>query len=90
MAMINDKGPEESRDTDATYIMLSHQSVHLPGPLSAAGGTGCVGGVGGVGGGEVEHREAETAGRRWRRERELSTQSPLRAGIASLFLLLGK
>lgn len=32
MAMINDKGPEESRDTDATYIILSHQSVHLPGP----------------------------------------------------------
>lgn len=32
MAMINDKGPEESRDTDGTYIILSHQSVHLPGP----------------------------------------------------------
>lgn len=32
MAMINDKGPEESRDTDATYIISPHQSEHLPGP----------------------------------------------------------
>lgn len=32
MAMINDKGPEESRDTAATYIIPSHQAVHLPGP----------------------------------------------------------
>lgn len=38
MAMINDKGPEESRDTDATYIILSHQSVHLPGPSQQRGG----------------------------------------------------
>lgn len=37
MAMINDKGPEESRDTDATYIILSHQSVHLPGPSQQRG-----------------------------------------------------
>lgn len=38
MAMINDKGPEESRDTDATYIILSHQSVHLPRPSRQSGG----------------------------------------------------
>lgn len=38
MAMINDKGPEESRDTDATYIILSHQSVHLPRPSRQTGG----------------------------------------------------
>lgn len=37
MAMINDKGPEESRDTDATYIILSHQSMHLPGPSRQRG-----------------------------------------------------
>lgn len=44
MAMINDKGPEESRDTDATYIILSHQSVHLPGPSRQEAGK--VGGAG--------------------------------------------
>lgn len=32
MAMINDKGPEESGDTAATYIIPPHQSEHLPGP----------------------------------------------------------
>lgn len=55
MAMINDKGPEESRDTDATYIILSHQSVHLPGPSRQRGGgasaCACVCVMGGGGGG---------------------------------------
>lgn len=46
MAMINDKGPEESRDTDATYIILSHQSVHLPGPSRQRGERGKEGGGG--------------------------------------------
>lgn len=35
MAVINDNGPEESWDTGATYIIPSHQSVHLCGLLSA-------------------------------------------------------
>lgn len=37
MAVINDNGPEESWDTGATYIIPSHQSMHLCGlslPLS--------------------------------------------------------
>lgn len=58
MAMINDKGPEESRDTDATYIILSHQSVHLPGPSWQRGG--------GVGRGS---RGAGREGRKEERER---------------------
>lgn len=33
MAMINDNGLEESWDTAATYIILSHQSLLLPAPL---------------------------------------------------------
>lgn len=57
MAMINDKGPEESRDTDATYIILSHQSVHLPGPSRQRGERG----EGRGGGGEVEKE-----GSRWK------------------------
>lgn len=61
MAMINDKGPEESRDTDATYIILSHQSVHLPGPSRQRGG----------GGGRGERRGR----RRWRGERERAIYS---------------
>ena len=81
MAMINDKGPEESRDTDATYIILSHQSVHLPGPSRQRRGGGGVeeGGVRGEGGGSGGERG-----------RELSTPAPLHTGIASLFLLAGK
>lgn len=35
MAVINDNGPEESWDTGATYIIPSHQSVHLRGLFSA-------------------------------------------------------
>lgn len=35
MAVINDNGPEESWDTGATYIIPSHQSVHLCGLFSA-------------------------------------------------------
>lgn len=35
MAVINDNGPEESRDTGATYIIPSHQTVHLHGLFSA-------------------------------------------------------
>lgn len=31
MAVINDNGPEESWDTGATYIIPSHQSMHLCG-----------------------------------------------------------
>lgn len=34
IAMINDNGLEESWDTAATYIILSHQSLLLPAPLS--------------------------------------------------------
>lgn len=33
IAMINDNGLEESWDTAATYIILSHQSLLLPAPL---------------------------------------------------------
>lgn len=84
MAMINDKGPEESRDTDATYIILSHQSVHLPGPSRQREGER------GEGGEVVEVRVREGGRERRRRERELSTPSPLHTGIASLFLLGGK
>ena len=54
MAMINDKGPEESRDTDATYIILSHQSVHLPGPSRQRRGWGGGGGGRGERGGRGE------------------------------------
>ena len=73
MAMINDKGPEESRDTDATYIILSHQSVHLPGPSWQKGG--------GLG------RGSWSAGRKGRqRERELCTSSTLHRGMAFLLL----
>ena len=65
--MINDKGPEESRDTDATYIILSHQSVHLPGPSRQRGGGGergksrrrRKGGGGSESEGEGETREKE-------------------------------
>ena len=74
MAMINDKGPEESRDTDATYIILSHQSVHLPGPSRQRWGG----------------REEKEEEREEERGRELSTPGPLHTGIASLFLLCGK
>lgn len=35
MAVINDNGPEESWDTSATYIIPSHQSMHLRGLFSA-------------------------------------------------------
>lgn len=35
MAVINDNGPEESWDTGATYIIPSHQSMHLSGLFSA-------------------------------------------------------
>ncbi|RCU34595.1 hypothetical protein DVA81_19280 [Acinetobacter baumannii] len=35
MAVINDNGPEESWDTGATYIIPSHQSMHLCGLFSA-------------------------------------------------------
>jgi len=35
MVVINDNGPEESWDTGATYIIPSHQSMHLCGLLSA-------------------------------------------------------
>lgn len=35
MAVINDNGPEESRDTGATYIIPSHQSTRLCGLLCA-------------------------------------------------------
>lgn len=35
MAVINDNGPEESWDTGATYIIPSHQTVHLHGLFSA-------------------------------------------------------
>lgn len=35
IAMINDNGLEESWDTAATYIILSHQSLLLPAPLAA-------------------------------------------------------
>lgn len=35
MAVINDNRPEESWDTGATYIIPSHQSVHLRGLFSA-------------------------------------------------------
>lgn len=35
MAVINDNGPEESWDTGATYIIPSHQSMHLRGLFSA-------------------------------------------------------
>lgn len=34
MAVINDNGPEESWDTGATYIIPSHQSMHLRGLFS--------------------------------------------------------
>lgn len=43
MAVINDNGPEESWDTGATYIIPSHQSVHLRG-LSSANPHATVGG----------------------------------------------
>lgn len=35
MAVINDNGPEESWHTGATYIIPSHQSMHLCGLFSA-------------------------------------------------------
>ena len=35
MAVINDNGLEESWDTGATYIIPSHQSMHLCGLYSA-------------------------------------------------------
>lgn len=35
MAVINDNGPEESWDTGTTYIIPSHQSMHLCGLFSA-------------------------------------------------------
>lgn len=35
MAVINDNGPEESWDTGATYIIPSHQCMHLRGLFSA-------------------------------------------------------
>lgn len=35
MAVINDNGPEESWDTGATYIIPSHQSMHLCGLFAA-------------------------------------------------------
>lgn len=35
MAVINDNRPEESWDTGATYIIPSHQSLHLCGLLPA-------------------------------------------------------
>lgn len=35
MAVINDNRPEESWDTGATYIIPSHQSMHLRGLFSA-------------------------------------------------------
>lgn len=35
MAVINDNGPEESWDTGTTYIIPSHQSMHLCGLYSA-------------------------------------------------------
>lgn len=74
MAMINDKGPEESRDTDGTYIILSHQSVHLPGPSRQR--------MGRVG--EVEE-EVKGKDKKKRGEgRELSTPSLLHTGIAFL------
>lgn len=76
MAMINDKGPEESRDTDATYIILSHQSVHLPGPSWQRGGV-----TGVQEGKEEREREGEKG-------RELSTSSTLHRGNA--FLLAGE
>lgn len=34
MVVINDNRPEESWDTGATYIIPSHQSMHLCGLLS--------------------------------------------------------
>lgn len=83
MAMINDKGPEESRDTDATYIILSHQSVHLPGPSWQRGG-----GVGrGSRGAGREGRQRERDREKEKeREGELSTSSTLHRGIAFLLL----
>lgn len=70
MAMINDKGPEESRDTDATYIILSHQSVHLPGPSWQRGGgvgSGEWGGSWGAGGeGRQRVRKRERGSERTR------------------------
>lgn len=77
MAMINDKGPEESRDTDATYIILSHQSVHLPGPSQQRG-------IGG-GGREEGRRRRREEERKKQGERELSTPGALHTGIAFLF-----
>lgn len=59
MAMINDKGPEESRDTDATYIILSHQSVHLPGPSWQRGEEGGRGRRGAGRGGRQREKERE-------------------------------
>lgn len=64
MAMINDKGPEESRDTDGTYIILSHQSVHLPGPSRQR-----MGRVGEVEEEEEEMKEREM-GKKEERKRE--------------------
>lgn len=64
MAMINDKGPEESRDTDATYIILSHQSVHLPGPSWQREEEG----VGGWGEGEEGCRKRRKTEREGERE----------------------
>lgn len=82
MAMINDKGPEESRDTDATYIILSHQSVHLPGPSrQEAGGAGGVGW--GVVGGEVRGRS-----RKRQREREMGGGLYLLSVLSTEELLL--
>lgn len=89
MAMINDKGPEESRDTDATYIILSHQSVHLPRPSRQSGGR------------EKEEEEKWKRRRRGRSETERDKKQKkrkeedewesyllrlLHTGIASLFL----
>lgn len=74
MAMINDKGPEESRDTDATYIILSHQSVHLPGPsrqeAGKVGGAVWWGGVELGGGGLSSLTEELLACEKEREEKE--------------------
>lgn len=84
MAMINDKGPEESRDTDATYIILSHQSVHLPGPTRQKR----------MGLGEKEEVEVkETKKKKKRREKKgsrLSTPSLLHAQGLLLFFFREK